>query len=315
VRLSISEGQTGLTSAPEFLSRRHAPTERLVEAFLFLAAALGVITTLGIVLVLGIETLQFFQLVSPVEYFLGTVWSASILPFRFGVLPLVAGTLLVAAIALAVAIPLGLLAAVYLAEYASLRTRNVIKPVLETLAGIPTIVLGFFAVNFVTPNLLKPLFGPSIGVFSALSGGLVVGLLVTPLIASLSEDAMRAVPRGLREGAFAMGATRWEMIRRVVFPAALSGVMASIILAMSRAIGETMAVVLAVGTNPQLTLDPRQSIQTMTAFIVQISLGDTPQDSIQFKSLFAVAATLFAMTFALNAISNRIVTRFRNAYE
>jgi phosphate transport system permease protein len=304
-----------MTSPPHFLTRRTAPTERLVEALLFLAAALGVVTTIGIVVVLGIETLQFFQLVSPLEYFFGTVWSASILPFRFGVLPLVAGTLLVAAIALAVAIPLGLLAAIYLAEYASLRTRNLVKPVLETLAGIPTIVLGFFAINFVTPNLLKPLFGSSIGVFNALSGGLVVGLLVTPLIASLSEDAMRSVPRGLREGAFAMGATKFETIRRVVFPAALSGVMASIILAMSRSIGETMAVVLAVGTNPQLTLDPRESIQTMTAFIVQISLGDTPQDSIQFKSLFAVAATLFAMTFGLNAISNRIVSRFRNAYE
>ncbi len=304
-----------MASPPQFLSRRSAPTERLVEAFLFLAAALGVVTTVGIVLVLAVETLQFFQLVSPLEYFLGTVWSASILPFRFGVLPLVVGTLLVAVIALVVAIPLGLLAAVYLAEYASLRTRNVVKPILETLAGIPTIVLGFFAINFITPNLLKPLFGASIGVFNALSGGIVVGLLVTPLIASLSEDAMRAVPRGLREGAFAMGATKFEMIRRVVFPAALSGVMASIILAMSRAIGETMAVVLAVGTNPQLTLDPRESIQTMTAFIVQISLGDTAQDSIQFKSLFAVAATLFAMTFGLNAISNRIVQRFRNAYE
>jgi phosphate transport system permease protein len=303
-----------MANAPLVLSRRSARGERLVEAGLFLAAALGVLTTIGIVVVLTIETVQFFQLVSPLEYLTGTVWSASIMPFRFGVLPLVTGTLLVAAIALAVAIPLGLLAAVYLAEYASLRSRNIVKPVLESIAGIPTIVLGFFAINFVTPNLLKPLFGASIGVFNALAGGLVVGLLVTPLIASLSEDAMRSVPRGLREGAFAMGATKWETVRRVVVPAALSGLMASIILAASRAIGETMAVALAVGTNPQLTLDPRQSIQTMTAFIVQISLGDTPQDSVQFKSLFAVAATLFAMTFALNVISNVIVRRFRNAY-
>jgi phosphate transport system permease protein len=296
------------------LTRRRARSERAVEAFLFLAAALGVVTTIGIVVVLTVETVQFFRLVSPLDYLFGTVWSASIQPLRFGVLPLVTGTLLVAAIALLVAIPLGLLSAVYLAEYASLRSRNIVKPILETIAGIPTIVLGFFAINFVTPNLLKPLFGSSIGVFNALSGGLVVGLLVTPLIASLSEDAIRAVPRGLREGAFAMGTTKWEMIRRVVFPAALSGVMASIILAASRAIGETMAVVLAVGTNPQLTLDPRESVQTMTAFIVQISLGDTPQDSIQFKSLFAVAATLFAITFGLNIISNVIVRRFRNAY-
>ncbi len=216
-------------------------------------------------------------------------------------------------IALVVAVPLGLLAAVFLAEYASMRTRNLVKPVLETIAGIPTIVLGFFAINFLTPVVLKPLFG--VGTFNALSTGLMVGLLVTPVIASLSEDAMRAVPRGLREGAYAMGATKFEVVRKVVFPAALSGVMASIILAMSRAIGETMIVVLCGGTNPQLSFDPRESIQTMTAFIVQISLGDTPQSSIQFKSLFAVASVLFLMTFVLNVISNRVIARFRNAYE
>jgi phosphate transport system permease protein len=296
------------------LTRRGSVSERLIEMMLFLAAGIGIVTTIGIVVVLTVEAIEFFRLVSPLDYFFGTVWSASIQPFRFGVLPLVAGTFLVAAIALAVAIPFGLLAGIYLAEYASLRNRNIVKPILETLAGIPTIVLGFFALNFVTPNLLKPLFGNSIGVFNALAGGLVVGLLVTPLIASLSEDAMRAVPRSLKEGAIAMGATRWETVRKVILPAALSGVMASIILAASRAIGETMAVVLAVGTNPQLTLDPRQSIQTMTAFIVQISLGDTPQDSIQFKSLFAVAATLFAITFVLNVLSAIVVRRFRNTY-
>jgi phosphate transport system permease protein len=281
---------------------------------LFLAAGIGIVTTIGIVVVLTVEAIEFFRLVSPLDYFFGTVWSASIQPFRFGVLPLIAGTFLVAGLALLVAIPLGLLAGIYLAEYASLRTRNVVKPILETLAGIPTIVLGFFGLNFVTPNLLKPLFGDSIGVFNALAGGIVVGLLVTPLIASLSEDALRAVPRNLREGAIAMGATRWETVRKVILPAALSGVMASIILAASRAVGETMAVVLCVGQNPQLTLDPRESIQTMTAFIVAISLGDTPQDSIQFKSLFAVAATLFAITFVLNVLSAVVVRRFRNAY-
>jgi phosphate transport system permease protein len=287
--------------------------ERLIEALLFVAAAIGVLTTIGIVVVLAFQTVAFFQLVSPIEFFTGTVWSASIQPFRWGIVPLLTGTLLVAAIALVVAIPLGLLAAVYLAEYASIRTRNLVKPMLETIAGIPTIVLGFFAINFLTPVVLKPLFG--VGTFNALSAGLMVGLLVTPVIASLSEDAMRAVPQGLREGAYAMGATKWEVVRKVVLPAALSGVMASIILAGSRAIGETMIVVLAGGTNPQLSVDPRDSIQTMTAFIVQISLGDTPQDSIQFKSLFAVAATLFALTFILNIVSNRVVARFRNAYE
>jgi len=306
--MTMPAGAAGLLTRPP---RR---SERVIEASLFLAATVGVLTTVGIVIVLTFEALEFFRHVSPVAFFTGTVWSASIEPLQWGVIPLAVGTLMVALIGLVVAVPVGLLAAVYLAEYASPRTRNLVKPMLETIAGIPTIVLGFFALNFVTPVLLKPLFGSGLGTFNALAGGLVVGLLITPLIASLSEDALRAVPRGLREGAFAMGATRWEVVRKVVLPAALSGVMASIILAMSRAMGETMAVVLAVGTNPQLTFDPLESVQTMTAFIVQISLGDTPQDSLQFKSLFAVAATLFALTFGLNVLGNRIVARYRNAY-
>ena len=296
------------------LRRRRSRVEQLIEAFLFLSAAVGVLTTAGIVVVLAAETFGFFQLVNPIEYFTGTVWSASIQPYQFGVLPLIASTLLVAVIALVLAVPLGLLAAVYLAEYAGDRVRNTVKPALETIAGIPTIVLGFFAINFLTPVILKPLV-PGLGGFSALAAGIVVGLLITPLVASLSDDALRAVPRGLREGAYAMGATRFEVSRKVVLPAALSGVMAAVILAMSRAVGETMAVVLAAGTNPNLTLDPRESVQTMTAFIVQISLGDTPQDSIQFKALFAVGATLFAITLGLNILSNRIVARYRNVYQ
>lgn len=303
-----------MTSQATPFTRRVPLSERVIEILLFAAASIGVLTTIGIVVVLAYETFEFFLEVSPLDFFFGTVWSASIRPYAWGVVPLVAGTLLVAFIALVIAIPLGLLSAVYLAEYANSRTRNLVKPILETIAGIPTIVLGFFAINFVTPNLLKPIFGDEIGTFSALSGGIVVGLLITPLIASISEDALSAVPRGMREGAYAMGATKWEVIRKVVFPAAISGVMASIILAMSRAIGETMAVVLAVGTNPQLTLNPLESIQTMTAFIVQISLGDTAQGSLQFKALFAVAAVLFVMTLVLNLISNRIVSRFRTAY-
>jgi phosphate transport system permease protein len=288
-------------------------SERVIETLLLVAASVGVLTTIGIVIVLLLEATEFFALVNPIDFLTGTVWSASILPFRFGVIPLVVSTLEVALIALVVAVPLGLLAAVYLAEYASLRIRNVVKPILETIAGIPTIVLGFFALNFVTPQLLKPLF-PSIGTFNILSAGIVVGLLITPLIGSLSEDALRAVPRGLREGAFAMGATRFEVVRRVVFPAALSGVMASIILAMSRAVGETMAVAVANGFNPNLTVDPREQGGTMATFIAQITSGDTPQDSIQFKSLFAVALVLFAMTLVLNLISNRVVARYRNKY-
>ena len=303
-----------MTSTARPLTRRRPASERIIEVLLFLAASLSVLTTIGIVLVLAFQTIEFFRQVSVIEFLTGTFWSASIKPNTWGVLPLVTGTLLVAAIALIIAIPLGLLSAVLLAEYATTRQRNAIKPVLETLAGIPTIVLGFFAINFVTPNLLKPIFGDAIGTFNALAGGIVVGLLITPLIASISEDSMSAVPRGMREGAYAMGATKFEVVRKVVFPAAVSGIMASIILAASRAIGETMAVVLAVGTSPKLTLNPLDSTQTMTAFIVQISTGETSQGSVQFQSLFAVAAVLFTMTLVLNLISNRVVSRFRTAY-
>lgn len=292
----------------------HRPrSERVIELLLVGAASVGVLTTVGIVIVLLLEATQFFAFVNPIDFLTGTVWSASILPFRFGVIPLVTSTLEVALLGLVVAVPLGLLAAIYLAEYASVRTRTIIKPLLEILAGIPTIVLGFFALNFITPELLKPLL-TSIGTFNMLSAGIVVGLLITPLIASLSEDALRAVPRGLREGAFAMAATRFEVVRKVVLPAALSGIMASIILAMSRAVGETMAVVLAMSFNPQLTINPLDQGGTMAAFIAQITAGDTPQDSLQFKALFAVALVLFAMTLGLNLISNRIVARFRNRY-
>lgn len=303
-----------MTAAVSPSPRTRSAREQLIEIALFAAAALGVVTTVGIVVALVFETVEFFGQVSPVEYFTGTVWSASIRPYRFGVLPLVVGTLMVAVIALAIAVPLGLLTAVYLAEYASARVRSAVKPVLEVLAGIPTIVYGFFGITVVSVLLKRTIF-PGIGTFSALSAGIVVGILILPLIASLSEDAMRSVPRPLREGAFAMGATRFEVVRKVVLPAALSGIMASVILAMSRAVGETMAVVLAGGTQPILTFDPTESIQTMTAFIVQISLGDTPQGSIQFKSLFAVGMTLFAMTLALNLLSQALVRRFRNVYE
>jgi phosphate transport system permease protein len=290
-------------------------SERIIEILLFLATTVGIVTTAGIVIVLAYQTLEFFLEVSPVEFFTGTRWSAGIRPFAWGVLPLVSGTLLVAGIAMLIAVPLGLLSAILLADYASPRVRTAIKPLLETLAGIPTIVFGFFAVNFLAPQVLIPLIGKgNIGTFSALSGGIVVGLLITPLIASISEDAMRAVPRGMREGAYAMGATKFEVVRNVVLPAAISGIMASIILAASRAIGETMAVALAVGAKPQLTLDPTESVQTMTAFIAEIAIGETAQGSIQFKALFAVAATLFVMTLVLNLLSNWVVRKFRTVY-
>ena len=300
-------------AAPPIQLTRHRPwSERIIEVFLFAAAVVGIVTTIGIVVILVIQTLQFFQIVNPIDFLTGTVWSASIRPYQFGVLALVSGTLLVAIIAMIIGVPLGLLSAILLSEYASSRVRNIVKPVLETIAGIPTIVLGFFAINFLSPEILQPLFG--VGLFSALAGGIVVGILVTPLIASISEDAMRAVPRGLREGAYAMGATKFEVVRKVVLPAAVSGVMASIILAMSRAVGETMAVVLAVGTFPQFSFNPLESVQTMTAFIVQIAQGETAQGSVQFLSLFAVAMVLFVMTFVLNIVSAWFVRRYRTAY-
>jgi phosphate transport system permease protein len=301
-------------TAPMQLTRDRSPKERAIEIVLFLCAAVGIVTTVGIVLTLAFETAAFFAEVSPFEYFTGTRWSASILPYAFGVIPLVVSTLMVTVIALVVAVPLGLLAAIYLSEYASSRVRGAIKPILEMLAGIPTIVLGFFAITVVSP-LLKEFVLPDLGPFSALAAGIVVGLLVLPVIASISEDSMRSVPRSLREGAFAMGATRFEVVRKVVLPAALSGIMASIILAASRSVGETMAVLLAAGASPILTFDPTDSVQTMTVFIANTSLGDTPQDSIQFKALFAVGTTLFVMTLVLNLVSNWLVARFRNVYE
>ena len=304
-----------MSAPPIPLTRQRPVSERIIEIALFASAALGVLVTAGIILVLAFQTFEFFAQVSPVEFFTGTRWSGAIQPYVFGIWPLVSGTVLVAGIAMVVAVPLGLLAAILLADYASPRVRNVIKPLLETIAGIPTIVFGFFAINFIAPQILQPLLGKSnIGIFSSLSGGIVVGLLVTPLIASISEDAMRAVPRGMREGAFAMGATKFEVVRKVVLPAAISGIMASIILAMSRAVGETMAVSLAVGDKPQLSFDPTESVQTMTGFIAQIAIGETAQGSITFKSLFAVGAMLFVMTLILNLISSWVVRKFRTVY-
>ena len=301
-----------MTTAADLTARRPA-SERLIEFGLRAAAAVGILTTVGLIIVLLYETVEFLALVGPLDFFGGTKWSPSITPYAWGVWPLITGTMLVSGLAILFGAPLGLLAGIYLALYASDRVRNIVKPTLEMIAGIPTIVLGFFAITVITPQLLKPIF-PDIGGFNALAGGIVVGILITPLIASLSDDALRAVPRALGEGAYAMGATKFEVIRSAIVPAALSGIFASLILALSRAIGETMAVVLAVGANPQLTLDPRESVQTMTAFIVAVSLGDTPAGSIQFKALFAVGAVLFTITFLLNILSERIVRRFRQVY-
>jgi phosphate transport system permease protein len=270
--------------------------------------------TLGILASLVTETIEFFRAVSPIEYLTGTRWAPTFTPSDFGVLPLVSATLLITAIAAAVAFPLGLGAAIYLSEYATRRRRRVIKPVLEVLAGIPTVVFGYFALTFITPQVLQPLI-PGTRIFNALSAGLVVGIMILPLVASISEDAMRAVPWSLREAAYGMGATRRTVATRVVLPAALSGIAAAFTLALSRAIGETMIVTIAAGLNPNLSPDPRQGMATMTAYIVQVSLGDTPFGSIEYKTIYALGTTLFVMTLALNVISYRFVKRFRERYE
>ena len=289
---------------------------RIAHAGLFLSASLSVLVTLGIVAVLLFETIEFFREVSFFDFFGSVQWSPLITSDQsFGVWALVSGTLMVAVIALVVAIPLGLLAAIFLSEFAPDRVRSVLKPLLEVLAGIPTVVYGFFALLFITPILREVLNIPGVSIFNALSAGIVMGVMVLPMISSLSEDAMSAVPRSLREASFALGATRMETAIRIVLPAALSGVIASIILAFSRAIGETLIVTIAAGQNPNFGFDPRETIQTMTAFIVQISLGDTPQGSLAFHTLFAVAMTLFVFTLGMNLVAQWVARRFREEYE
>ena len=297
---------------PRLSGAGRALKERAIGFLLFLAASFSVLTTIGIVVVLVWESVGFFRRVPVLEFLTGTVWTPLFQPQQFGVVPLLVGSVLVALIASLMAVPLGLGAAIYLSEYAPRRVRDVLKPILEILAGIPTVVYGYFALTFVTP-LLRHLI-PGLGIFNALSAGIVVGIMILPLIASLSEDAMAAVPRALRQGAYALGATKLEVATRVVTPAALSGIVASFILAVSRAIGETMAVVLAAGMTPQLTFDPRESIQTMTAYIVQVSLGDTPFGSIEYQSIFAVGLLLFVVTLAMNIFGRWFLSRYREVY-
>jgi phosphate transport system permease protein len=283
--------------------------EWLIERLLFLCAALSVFTTAGIILVLAIETVGFLSEVSLLEFLTGTEWTPLFANARFGVLPLVMGTVLVSTIAMLVALPMGLLSAIYLSEYAPAR---VVKPVLEILAGVPTVVYGYFALMFVTPLLQQVI--PGLAGFNALSPGIVMGIMILPLVSSLSEDAMRAVPRGLREGAYALGATRMQTALSVVVPAAFSGITAACILAVSRAIGETMIVAIAAGQQPRLTANPLVPIETMTAYIVQVSLGDTPQGTLEYRTIFAVGMLLFLMTFTLNLASTWLRERFREEY-
>jgi phosphate transport system permease protein len=273
----------------------------------------SVATTIGIVVALFVPAIEFFDEVSVVDFLTGAEWAPLFEPASFGVLPLVAGTLLVTACACLVCVPFGLGAAIYLSEYAKPRTRKLLKPALEVLAGIPTVVYGYFALTLVGP-LLKDL-GLISGVQSALSAGLVMGVMLLPTVASISEDSMAAVPRELRDGAYALGSTRLQVSTLIVVPAAISGIIASFVLAISRAVGETMIVLIAAGGQPSWTWNPLEAVQTMTAFIAATGQGDVPTGSIEYKTIFAVGATLFVMTFVMNLVAIRLVRRFREVYE
>jgi phosphate transport system permease protein len=306
--------RTGAPPRPLLTARtgRHLK-ERAIAAVLFTCAAASTLVTVGVIFVLLRETIGFFAEVSIVEFLTSTRWEPMFRDQHFGVLPLLAGSFLIAAGAGLIALPLGLMSAIFLSEYAGLRLRRTLKPVLEILAGIPTVVYGYFALTFITP--LIRVFLPQTEIFNALSASIVVGVMIIPTVASLSEDALQAVPDSLREGAYGLGATKLEVSTRVVVPAALSGIIASFILGISRAVGETMAVTIAAGNLPNLTLNPLESMQTMTAYIVQASLGDTPQGTIVYQTLFAVGMTLFLVTLAMNVLSQWVLARFREEYQ
>ncbi|MFQ3661136.1 MAG: phosphate ABC transporter permease subunit PstC [Chloroflexaceae bacterium] len=297
------------------LRKRPRIGESIIQTILFACGFISIFTTIGIVFVLFQESLAFFAdpAVTLVEFFTNTVWQPRI--EQFGILPLVNATLMVAFIAMCVALPLGLGTAIYLSEYASERARSILKPVVELLAGIPTVVYGYFALTFITP-ILRGIFGPDVvSVYNVMAAGLVVGVLITPIVATLSEDALSAVPGRLRQASFGLGATRWETAIRIVVPAALSGILAASIVAMSRAVGETMVVALAAGASPNLTWNPFAPAETMTGHIARISGGDLSYGSIDYKSIFAIGLVLFFITLGLNIASRRIVRRFREVYD
>lgn len=287
--------------------------EGLIHFSLFICASVSVLVTVGIVFVLLFESVKFFFDVSIIEFLTGTRWTPLLKPQHFGILPLMCGTMLVAGGAAIVAVPIGLGTAIYLSEYASPRFRDIVKPMLEILAGIPSVVYGYLAIVFVSP-IIRYLF-PSAGVFNAASACIVVGIMILPMIISLSEDILQSVPLSLRGAAFALGANKFEVTVRVVVPAALSGIIASFLLAISRAIGETMAVTLAAGATPKLTLNPLESIQTMTAYIVQVSLGDTPTGTVEYRTIFAVGLMLFITTMTMNIMAQYILSRVGENYE
>ena len=293
--------------------KRIRPGELVVQGVLFLAAAISVLTTLGIVLSLLLPAFEFFGQVSPREFFTGTTWAPLFEPAHFGVAPLVVGTLMISFWSALVAFPLGLGVAIYLSEYAAPKASAVLKPILEILAAIPTVVLGYFALTFVTP-LLRDV-GLDVEIFNALSASLVLGVMLVPTVASLSEDAMAAVPRDLRDGGYALGGDKLQVSTRIVVPAAVSGIIAAFVLAFSRAVGETMIVLIAAGQLPQIVFDPRATIETMTAFIGATGNGDVPTGSTEYKTIFAVGLTLFVITLVMNLISIRLVRKFREVYE
>ena len=289
--------------------------EEVIRGALFVAAAISVLTTVGILVALLTETLKFFGDVGIGHLFSDEVWSPLFNPPEYGVRQLLIGTFLVTGIAILVAIPLGLGSAIYLSEYASPRARRVIKPILETLVGIPTIVLGYFALTWLGPTFLHDLLGLDVGVFSALAAGLVMGIMVLPTIATISDDAMTAVPQGLREGAYALGASKRQVATRVVFPAALSGIVASIVLGVSRAIGETMIALIVAGQQPSSSLNPLHPTETITTFIGATAKGDIPQGTTEYETIFVCGAVLFFLTLLMNAIAIRFVRKYREIYE
>jgi phosphate transport system permease protein len=300
-------------AVPQLRAKRRRWGEDVIKGVLALCALVSVATTVGIVVALFIPAIEFFREVSLWTYLTGTEWSALFADPQFGVLPLVAGTILVSLIAVLVCAPFGLGSAIYLSEYAHERARKILKPTLEVLAGIPTVVYGYFALTLVSPVLQD--VGFKVGPFSALSAALVMGVMLIPTVASVSEDAMSAVPNDLRQGAYALGSTRLQVSTRIVVPAAISGIIASFVLAISRAVGETMIVLIAAGGQPNLTWNPLEAVQTMTAFVAATAQGDVATGTIAYKTIFAVGATLFVMTLVMNVISIRLVRRFREIYE
>jgi phosphate transport system permease protein len=297
--------------------RRSATTirELPIHAFLFTCAAITVATTFGIVFVLFEETVHFFREVSIFDFLTDTQWTPLFTDKHFGVLPLLNATLLMALIAMAFALPLGLAIAIYLSEYAPRRLRSIVKPVLELLAGVPTVVYGYFALQFISPTIVQFFFGEDTSLFNAMCAAIAMGIMILPLVSSLSEDSLRAVPQALREGAYGLGANRFEVSTRVVVPAALSGIVAASILAVSRAVGETMIVAIAAGQIPNLSWNPLEAMEAMTAYIVQVSLGDTPRGTIEYSTIFAIGSVLFLSTLVLNIFAQWLLGKFREAYD